>query len=187
MKEAQECKAGSIVKLNNQLMSVQKATYFKGGRGSATIAFKFRNVETGNLTEVVYKASDKLEDVSLERRKMEYSYKDGDMFVFMDKTSFEQTEVTADLLGEFLPYLKEQMEVDMSFYNGRAVSMDFPTFVTMEITYTENVAKGDTSGKVMKKATLDSGYEIEVPSFCIVGNKVKIDTRTHEYVERVNK
>lgn len=185
MKEAQECKSGSIVKLNNQLMVVQKATYYKGGRGSATITFKFRNIESGNLTEAVYKASDKLDDVSLERRKMEYSYKDGDMFVFMDKVSFEQTEVTADLLGEYVPYLKEQMEVDMYFYDGRAVSLDFPTFVTMEITYTENVAKGDTSGKVMKKAKLDSGYEVDVPSFCNIGDKIKIDTRSHEYVERV--
>ena len=185
MKEALDCKAGSIVKLNGQLMSIQKAVYHKGGRGAATIAFKFRNIETNNLTETVFRASDKLEDVSLERRKMEYSYKDGDMFVFMDKVSFEQTSVTEELIGESLPYLKEGIEVDMSFYEGRAVSMEFPTFVVLEITYTENVAKGDTSGKVMKKATLDSGYEVEVPSFCIVGNKIKMDTRTHEYVERV--
>jgi len=185
MKEAQEFRAGNIAKINNQLMVVQKATFNKGGRNAATIAFKFKNLETGGSSEVVYRATDKLDDVVLDRREMEYLYNDGDMFIFMDKESYEQISVTDELIGEYMNYMKEQIQVEMSFYEGRPVGMEFPTFVTGEITYTEPAVRGDTSGKVMKKAKIDDKFELDVPAFCNEGDKIKIDTRTHEYSERV--
>jgi len=107
------------------------------------------------------------------------------MYVFIDKENYDQLEITKESMGENFALLKENMDVDIFYHEGRAVSVQFPTFVENEIVYTENVARGDTSGKVMKKAKIDTGFELDVPSFCNIGDKIKIDTRTHEYVERV--
>lgn len=186
MKTAQDCKPGQIVKMDGALFVVRDwKPYKKGDRGGIIIDMKFQNIETGAVVLRSPRAQDQFDDVTLDRHKMQFLYENQGMYTFMNLETFDQMDLTKELLGEYLPYLKEQMEVDVFYHDGRPISLDFPTFAEMEITYTENVVKGDTSGKVMKKAKLDSGFEIDVPSFCNIGDKIKIDTRTHEYVERV--
>ena len=187
MKEAIECKPGQIIKKDGQLFVVMSWYPHKiGDRGGVVVDMKLKNLDTRNISMVQPRSQDKFDDVILERKQVNYSYQDGDMYVFIDKATFDQININSELIGDNLGFLKENMELDIFFHDGRAVSVVFPTFVEMAISYTENVVRGDTSGKVMKKAQMeDSGLEIDVPSFCNIGDKIKIDTRTHEYVERV--
>jgi elongation factor P len=187
MKEAIDCKPGQIIKKDGALYVVRAWYPHKiGDRGGIVVDMKIENLDTGNISMIQPRSQDKFDDVILERKQVQYSYQDGGMYVFIDKNTFDQVEINSELLGDNLGFLKENMELDIFFHEGRAVSVVFPTFVEMEISYTENVVRGDTSGKVLKKAKMeDSGLEIDVPSFCNIGDKIKIDTRTHEYVERV--
>lgn len=186
MRSAQDCKPGQIVKMDGALFKVVFwKPYKKGDRGGIIVDMKFKNIETGSMVLKSPRAQDMFEDVSLDCRKMQYSYENDGMYVFIDQETFDQAEINADVIGENIAFLKDNMEVEVFFHEGRAVSVVFPIFVTMKIDYTEDVARGDTSSKVMKKAKLETGYEIDVPSFCNIGDSIKIDTRTHEYMERV--
>lgn len=186
MKTAQECKPGQIVKMDGALFVVIFwDPWKKGDRGGIIIDMKFRNIETGAIVLKAPRAQDMFDDVVMDYCKMQYSYESGGMYVFIDQKTFEQAEISPTVLGENIAFLKDNMEVEIYFHEGRAVNVVFPIFVINEITYTEDVPRRDNSGKVMKKAKLESGYEMDVPSFCNIGDKIKIDTRTHQYVERV--
>jgi elongation factor P len=188
MKSAQDCKPGQIVKMDGKLFVVMEwKPYKKGDRGPIIVDMKFRNLDTGAVVLKSPRSQDMFEDVWLDRKIATYSYHDGDLYIFMDKETFDQIPLAKEVIGENLPFLKENMEVSIYFHDEKAVSVEFPIFVEMEITYTENVIRGDSSGKIMKKATLEGGYEFEVPGYCNIGDKIRIDTRTHEYVERVSK
>jgi elongation factor P len=184
MKTAQELRPGNVVMIGNDPLVVQKADYTRSGRNASVVKVKFKNLLTGSPSETVYKADDKFDPVVLERREATYSYFADPMYVFMD-TAYEQHEVEKDNLGDTLNYLEDGMAVEVIFYNGKAISVDMPTSVVREIT-TEPAARGDTSGKVLKPAKLSTGFEIQVPAFCETGDKIEIDTRTHEYRRRVN-
>jgi elongation factor P len=184
MKTAQELRPGNVVMIGNDPLVVQKADYTRSGRNASVVKVKFKNLLTGSPSETVYKADDKFDPVVLERREATYSYFADPMYVFMD-TAYEQHEVEKDYLGDTLNYLEDGMAVEVIFYNGKAISVDMPTSVVREIT-TEPAARGDTSGKVLKPAKLSTGFEIQVPAFCETGDKIEIDTRTHEYRRRVN-
>jgi elongation factor P len=184
MKTAQELRPGNVVMIGNDPLVVQKADYTRSGRNASVVKVKFKNLLTGSPSETVYKADDKFDPVVLERREATYSYFADPMYVFMD-TAYEQHEVEKDNLGDTLNYLEDGMAVEVIFYNGKAISVDMPTSVVREIT-TEPAARGDTSGKVLKPARLSTGFEIQVPAFCETGDKIEIDTRTHEYRRRVN-
>ncbi len=184
MKEAQDLRAGNCVKVNNNLYIVLKALYNKGARGASSVKMKMKNLATGSASESVYRASDKFEDVILDRRQMQYLYGNDGFYTFMDQETFEQMDLTADDLGDALHYLKEQMVIDVIVYELKAVGIELPITVEAEITYTEPAVKGDTSGKVLKNAKIDTGYEIQVPLYCSIGDKIKIDTRTDEFISR---
>ncbi len=184
MKTAQELRPGNVVMIGNDPLVVQKADYTRSGRNASVVKVKFKNLLTGSPSETVYKADDKFDPVVLERREATYSYFADPMYVFMD-TAYEQHEVEKDNLGDTLNYLEDGMAVEVIFYNGKAISVEMPTSVVREIT-TEPAARGDTSGKVLKPAKLSTGFEIQVPAFCETGDKIEIDTRTHEYRRRVN-
>ncbi|WP_018410143.1 elongation factor P [Methyloversatilis thermotolerans] len=184
MKTAQELRAGNVVKIGNDAMVVLKAEYNKSGRNAAVVKMKMKNLLTGSGQETVYKADDKFDVVILDRREVTYSYFADPMYVFMD-AEYNQFEVEAENMGDSLNYIEDGMACEVVFYEGRAISVEMPNSVVREITYTEPAVKGDTSGKVLKPAKINTGYEVSVPLFCEIGDKIEIDTRTGEYKNRV--
>ena len=184
MKTAQELRAGNVVKIGNDAMVVLKAEYNKSGRNAAVVKMKMKNLLTGSGQETVYKADDKFDVVILERREVTYSYFADPMYTFMD-ADYNQYEVEAENMGDALNYIEDGMGCEVVFYEGRAISVELPNSVVREITYTEPGVKGDTSGKVLKPAKINTGFEVSVPLFCEIGDKIEIDTRTGEYKNRV--
>ena len=184
MKIAQEIRAGNVIMNNGQPWVVLKTEYSRGGRNSATVRMKLKSLLNNSGTEVVYKADDKMDQIVLEKKDCTYSYFADPMYVWMD-AEYNQYEVENDNMGDALNYLEEGMPADVVFYEGKALSVELPTSVEREITWTEPAVKGDTSGKVLKPAKLATGFEIGVPIFVAQGDKVEIDTRTGEYRRRV--
>lgn len=184
MKFAQDLKAGNVVVMDGAPLVIQKAEYNKSGRNSSVMKFKFRNLLTSSNSEGIYKSDEKFNDIVLETKEVSYSYADGDMYVFMD-AEYNQYELSKDDIEGVLKYLEEQMACEVTFYEGKPISVLAPTKVVREIVYTEPAVRGDTSGKVMKPGRLPSGHEIPVPAFVEIGDKIEIDTRTDEYVSRV--
>ena len=185
MKTAQELRAGNVFMVGSEPMVVQKSEYNKSGRNSAVVKMKLKNLLTGAATESVYKADEKFDVVVLDRKQCNYSYFADPMYVFMDQ-EFEQYEIEAENMGDALNYIVDGMEdvCEVTFYNGKAISVELPTIVVREVEYTEPAVKGDTSGKVMKPARLIGGAEISVPAFVENGDKIEIDTRTNEFRKR---
>ncbi len=185
MKTAQELRMGNVVMVDGAPLVVQKTEYNKSGRNAAVVKMKLKNLLTGAPSESVYKADDKFELVTLERKEVTYSYLADPMYVFMD-AEYNQYEVEADNMEAALKYLDEGLACEVVFYEGRAISVELPNTVVREVEYTEPAVKGDTSGKVMKPARIKpSGFELSVPAFVEIGDKIEIDTRTDEYRSRV--
>ncbi|MGL5965254.1 MAG: elongation factor P [Fusobacteriaceae bacterium] len=186
MKIAQELRAGSTIKIGNDPFVVLKAEYNKSGRNAAVVKFKMKNLINGNISDAVYKADEKMDDIRLEKIKATYSYNDGDFYVFTDP-EWNTIELKEEDLGDAVNYLEEAMELDVVYYESTPVAVELPTFVEREVTYTEPGLRGDTSGKVLKPAQINTGYEIQVPIFVEQNEWIKIDTRTNEYVERIKR
>ena len=184
MKTAQELRSGNVFMVGKDPMVVLKSEYSKGGRGASTVKMKMKNLLNGAVTETVYRADDKFEDIILERKEVTYSYFADPHYVWMDE-EYNQYEVDADVMAEALKYLEDGMPAEAVFYEGRAISIELPTILVREITYTEPAVKGDTSGKVMKPARLATGFTLDVPAFVNTGDKIEIDTRTNEYRSRI--
>lgn len=185
MKIAQELRVGNVVMIGNDPMVVQKAEYNKSGRNAAVVKMKFRNLLNGANMETVYRADDKFDVLTLERKEVTYSYFADPLYVFMDE-EYNQYEVESDSMGEALHYLEEGMPCEVTFYEGRAISVELPTSLVREVEYTEPAVKGDTSGKVLKPARIKpTGFEVQVPAFVEIGDKIEIDTRNGEYRSRV--
>ena len=184
MKIAQEFRAGNVIMHGKDPMVVLKTEYSRGGRNAATVRMKLKSLLSNSGTEVVFKADDKLDQVMLEKKDCTYTYFADPMYVFMDE-EYNQFEVEADNMGDAIQYLEDGMAVVVVFYDGKAISVEVPTSVVREVVWTEPAVKGDTSGKVLKPAKLATGFEIPVPIFVAQGDKIEIDTRTHEYRKRV--
>ena len=184
MKTAQEVRVGNVVMVGKDPLVVLKAEFNKSGRNASVVKMKLRNILSGSTSETVYRADEKFDMVTLERKEVTYSYFADPAYVFMDQ-EFNQYEVDKENLGDALNYLEDGMEVEVVLYNGRAISVEIPQTVVREIIYTEPAVRGDTSGKVLKPAKLQTGFEVQVPLFCATGDKIEIDTRTGEYRSRV--
>ena len=184
MKTAQELRSGNVIMVGSDPLVVQKAEYNKSGRNAAVVKMKLKNLLTGAPSESVYKADDKFEVVQLDRKEVTFSYFADPMYVFMD-ADYEQYEVEAENMTDALKYLEDGLACEVVFYNGKAISVELPNSVVREVVYTEPAVKGDTSGKVMKPAKLATGFELPVPAFVEIGDKIEIDTRTDEYKNRV--
>jgi elongation factor P len=185
MKTAQELRTGNVVMIGSEPMVVQKADYNKSGRNAAVVKMKLKNLLNGSNTESVYKADEKFDVLMLDRKEVTYSYFADPMYVFMD-ADYNQYEVEAESMGDALHYIEEGMPCDVVFYDGRAISVAMPNSVVREVEYTEPAVKGDTSGKVMKPARIKpTGFQIPVPAFVEIGDRIEIDTRTAEYRSRV--
>jgi elongation factor P len=185
MKTAQELRAGNVIMVGNDPLVVQKAEFSKSGRNASVVKMKLKNLLTGSGTETVYKADEKFETVTLERKECTYSYFADPMYVFMDP-EYNQYEIEPENLGDMLKYLEDGMPCEVVFYEGKSISVEMPSTVVREVEYTEPAVKGDTSGKVMKPARIKpTGVEISVPAFVEIGDKIEIDTATGEYRNRV--
>jgi elongation factor P len=183
MKLAQEIRAGNVIMNGKDPMVVLKTEYSRGGRNSATVRMKLKSLLSNSGTELVYKADDKMEQIVLDKKDCTYSYFADPMYVFMDE-EYNQFEVEAENMGDAIQYLEDNIPVEVVFYDGKAISVEVPTTVVREVS-TEPAVKGDTSGKVMKPARIATGFEIPVPLFVENGDRIEIDTRTHEYRKRV--
>ncbi|MDF0606529.1 elongation factor P [Neisseriaceae bacterium TC5R-5] len=186
MKTAQELRPGNVFMVGSDPMVVQKAEFSKSGRNASVVKMKMKNLLTGAGTETVYRADDKFDVVLLDRKDCTYSYFADPMYVFMDQ-EFNQYEVEADNLGDTLNYIVDGMEevCQVTFYDGKAISVELPTTVIREVEYTEPAVRGDTSGKVLKPARLvGTTFEVQVPAFVEIGEKIEIDTRTNEFRKR---
>ncbi|MFT5720323.1 MAG: elongation factor P [Motiliproteus sp.] len=185
MKTAQEMRPNSVALIDGQPWLVQKAEFTKSGRNSAIVKMKLKNLLTGSSTETVYKVDDKMEPVILERIDVTYSYSSDSLYVFMDE-EFNQYELNAEDLEAVLPFIVDGMTDTCTavFFDGKVISVDMPTTIVRQITYTEGSARGDTSGKVMKPANLANGTEVKVADFCEIDDWIEIDTRTGEYKSR---
>ena len=184
MKIAQEIRAGNVIMNGKDPMIVLKTEYARGGRGAATVRMKLKAL-LGNMgTEVGFKADDKIDNVVLDKKECTYSYFADPMYVWMD-AEYNQYEVEAENMADALNYLEDGMTAEVVFYDGKAISVELPTIVVREVTWTEPAVKGDTSGKVLKPAKIATGFEVAIPLFVDQGDKIEVDTRTGEYRKRV--
>ena len=183
MKTAQEVRAGNVIMVGKDPMVVQKAEFNKSGRNASVVKMKLKNLLSGTGTETVYRADEKFDIVQLERKDVTYSYFADPMYVFMDG-EFNQHEVEKESMGDALNYLADGLPCELTFYDGKAISVELPTSVVREVIYTEPAIRGDTSGKVLKPAKLGTGFLVQVPLFVATGDNIEVDTRTGEYRRR---
>ncbi|MBL8421377.1 MAG: elongation factor P [Dechloromonas sp.] len=183
MKNAQELRSGNVIMVGSDALVVQKTEYCKSGRNASVVKMKLKNLLSGAASEAVYRADDKFEVVVLEKKAVTYSYFAEPMYVFMD-AEYNPFEVEAENMVDALKYLEDGLTCEVVFYNGKAISVELPNSVVREVIYTEPAVKGDTSGKVLKPARLATGFELPVPAFVSIGDKIEIDTRTDEYKSR---
>jgi elongation factor P len=181
-----DIKNGTVLKLEGQLWSVIEFQHVKPGKGGAFVRTKLKNVVSGKVVDRTYNAGAKIEIENVDRRDYTYLYTDGDGYVFMDQTDFDQITVGAATVGDAKNFLLENQAVTIALNNGNPLYIDLPASVVLEVTYTEPGLQGDRSSAGTKPATLETGYEMQVPLFVEAGTKVKVDTRDGSYLGRVN-
>lgn len=177
---------GLPILVDDQPYYVVEYHHFKMGRGKANIRTKLKHIKTGSVVEKVFSSNDSFKPPDLENKKMQYLYENTGEFVFMDSETFEQISIPVDKLGDAKWYLLENEEYAVLFLDNEAISVDFPASVILEVIETEPAAKGDTVTNITKPAKLQTGLEVKVPPFIKEGDKVKVDTRTGDYLERAN-
>ncbi len=185
MAKASEVKNGNILRYNGDLVTVEEFIHRTPGKGGAFYIGKLRSIKSGKTVEARLGTDEQVEICRVETRDYQYLYEDGDYYVVMDNESFEQFNIPKSLFGQASRFVKEGMNVIVSFESEEPIMAQAPSFVELEVTYTEPAVKGDTSTNALKSATVGDDVEIKVPMFVNQGDKVKIDTRTGEYVERV--
>ncbi len=163
-------------------------TYFqhvKPGKGGAFVRTKIKNLRTGRVLEKTFRSGEKVDEADVEDKKMQYLYQDGEQLIFMDQESYDQIPFTAEQIGDDRKYLLENIEVDVVFWQGKPISIELPAFIEACVSQCDPGVKGDTASGATKPATLESGAVIQVPLFIKEGEKIRVDTRTNAYVERV--
>jgi elongation factor P len=180
-----ELRKGVTFTMDGELYKVLAYQHHKPGRGKATIRTTLRNLRTGATIQHNFISGDRVEDVRVERRGVQYLYTDGDLYHFMDTGTYEQTALAASALGDQVHYLKEGMELVLSSYEGEPIDVELPTTVEMEVVEAEMAIAGDTATGAMKKVRLETGLEVQVPLFIEQGDVIRVDTRTGEYVTRM--
>ncbi len=163
-------------------------TYFqhvKPGKGGAFVRTKIKNLKTGRVLEKTFRSGEKVDEADVEDKKMQFLYRDGDSFVFMDNESYDQVPFSEDQVGDAVKFLIENLEVQVSFWKGAPISLEIPSFIEAEITQCDPGVKGDTASGATKPATIATGAVVQVPLFIKEGERIRVDTRTGDYVERV--
>lgn len=176
---------GVTFTMDGELYKVLEYQHHKPGRGKATIRTTLRNLRTGATIQHNFISADRVEDIRVERRGVQYLYNDGSLYHFMDTESYEQTALSAAVLEDQIPYLKENLELVLSTFEGEALDVELPTTVDMEVIEAEMAVAGDTATGTLKKVTLETGLEVQVPLFIETGDVIRVDTRNGKYVTRV--
>ena len=186
MASTNDIKNGTVLKLDGQLWNVIEFQHVKPGKGGAFVRTKLKNVTTGKTVDKTFNAGAKVDTATVDRSDYQYLYQDGEDYVFMDTKTYDQITVPASVVGDAANFMLENQEVTIALNEGTPLYLDMPASVTLEITYSEPGLQGDRSSAGTKPATLETGYVIQVPLFVDQGTKVKVDTRTGEYLGRVN-
>jgi elongation factor P len=181
-----DLKNGLVLNLDGQLWSVVEFQHVKPGKGGAFVRTKLKNVLSGKVVDRTFNAGTKVDTATVDKRDMQYLYKDGTDFVFMDSSTYDQIHVPDGVVGDAANFLLENQEVIVAIHEGTPLYIELPASVALKITYTEPGLQGDRSTGGTKPATVETGYEILVPLFLEAGTRVKVDTRTGEYLSRVN-
>ena len=185
MIDVNDLRKGVTFELDGTLFKVLEYSHNKSGRGNASIRIKARNMITGANIEKTFQSGDRVQDARLDFHNVQYLYADGEFYYFMDNDTFDQHAIKADTLGDSAGYLKASMEVKLTFYNGEPLDVELPTSVDLEVTEAEVAVRGDTATGVTKKVKTETGLEVQCPQFVKVGDVIRVDTRTGEYVTRV--
>jgi len=180
-----ELKKGATIELDGKLYSILDYAHIKMGRGSAQVRIKFRDVRSGAIIEQTFQAGTKFQRARVERREMQYLYNDGEFFYFMNTETFEQIQVAADKVGDAAKYLKENDTCELVLYGDEVIGVELPITVELLVTDTEPGFKGDTATGGTKPATLETGLVVQVPLFVEPGTKIRVNTETGQYIERV--
>ncbi len=176
---------GTTFEMDGNVYRIVEFQHVKPGKGSAFVRTKIKNVVTGGVVEKTFNPSEKFPAAEIEKKEMQYLYEDGGIYYFMDNETYEQTPLNKEQLGDSLKFLKDNMNVKLLSIKGKVFSIELPISVELEVTYTEPGFAGNTTTTSGKPATLENGYEVTVPMFINIGDVVRIDTRTGEYMERV--
>lgn len=185
MVAASDFRNGVTIEYEGGIYTIIEFQHVKPGKGAAFVRTKLKNIKTGGVIERTFRPTEKVENALIERKDMQYLYADGDLYHFMDVETYEQMALNGDVLGDALKFVKENENVKMLSHNGEVFGVEPPLFVELEITHTEPGFKGDTAQGATKPATVETGATVYVPLFINQGEKIKIDTRTGEYLSRV--
>ena len=184
MYQPTDLKKGTVIQIDGQPFRVIEYGQKVMGRGGSIVNVKLKNLITGAVIPKTFKGQDKIEPAEVSNKTVQYLYNDSETFFFMDPSTFEQFELSAELIDEASGYLKEGEELTLQFFGERVINVELPKNIYLEVTYAEDVVKGDTTSSVLKDATLETGVTVKVPAFIKVGDIISVDTSTGEYRER---
>ncbi len=187
MISSNDFKKGMAIKLEKDIYTIVDFQHVKPGKGAAFVRSKLKSLTKGSVIDKTFRAGEKVEDIRVENREMQYSYDEGDSLVFMDTETFDQMPISKDIIDNLLDYIKEGDTVEVSIYEERPISITPPIFVELKVTYAEPGVRGDTATNVQKQVEVETGAKFSVPIFVETGDVIKIDTRSGDYVERVKK
>lgn len=179
-----QIKVGVTIDVENAAYLVVGVEHVKPGKGSAFVRTKMKNLKTNLILERTFKSDDKIEEAFIEEKKLQYSYHSGDFYHFLDTETYEDLAIEKEKMGESYKFLKDELEVIALYYKNQLIGVNLPNFAVYTITHTEPGIKGDTAKSGTKPATIETGATVQVPLFIDVGTKIKVDTRTGEYIER---
>jgi len=186
MISSNDFRTGTTIELDGQVWRVVEFLHVKPGKGSAFVRTKLKSVQSGNVVEKTFRAGESVQQAILEKSNLQHTYVESGDFVFMDMTSFEETRLSAEQIGRGAKYLKEGMEVNVIFHNGKVLEVELPISITLKVTETDPGVKGDTASGGTKPAILETGAQVMVPLFISVGEMIKVDTRNDSYLGREN-
>jgi elongation factor P len=184
MISSNDFRPGVSIELDGSVWKVVEFLHVKPGKGSAFVRTKLKNAQSGSVMEKTFRAGETVPQANLEKRTMQHTYKEGDQFVFMDMETFEEARLTETQVGDRSKYLKEEMEVNILYWNTTVLDVELPTSVILEVVETDPGLKGDTAAGGTKPAILETGAQIMVPLFIVIGEKIKVDTRNDSYLGR---
>ena len=185
MIDVNDLRKGVTFELDNTLYKVLDYEHHKPGRGKATIRVKARNLRTGTILDKSFISGDRVQDIRLDYHNVQYLYNDGELYHFMDLDTYEQPAISSKIIGDAAGYLKEGLEVKLTFYQNEALDIDLPITVDLAVIKAEVAVRGDTATGVTKKVVTETGLEVQVPNFVEEGNTIRVDTRTGSYITRV--
>ncbi len=184
MISSNDFRTGVSIELDGSVWRVVEFLHVKPGKGSAFVRTKLKNVQSGSVVERTFRAGETVPQATLEKVTMQHTYREAEQFVFMDMETYEEARLTADVIGDQVKYLKEEMEVNVLWWNGQVLEVELPNSIALEVTETDPGVKGDTATGGTKPAIVETGAQVMVPLFISIGEKIRIDTRTDSYLGR---